>query len=44
MKLNGKKLLVLGATAGEISLVERAQTQGVYVIVTVYIGTGEESS
>lgn len=34
MKLNGKKLLILGATAGEISLVERAQTHGVYVIVT----------
>lgn len=34
MKLTGKKLLVLGATAGEISLVKRAQEYGVYVIVT----------
>ena len=25
MKLTGKKLLILGATAGEISLVKRAQ-------------------
>lgn len=34
MKLKGKKLLILGATAGEISLVKRAQAYGVYVIVT----------
>lgn len=34
MKLEGKKLLILGATAGEISLVKRAQTYGIYVIVT----------
>ncbi len=30
----GKKLLILGATAGEISLVQRAQKLGAYVIVT----------
>ena len=36
MKLTGKKLLILGATAGEISLVKRAQEYGVYVIVTDY--------
>lgn len=29
-----KKLLILGATAGEISLVKRAQINGIYVIVT----------
>lgn len=34
MQLNCKKLLVLGATAGEISLVKRAQEFGIYVIVT----------
>ena len=34
MKLTGKKLLILGATAGEISLVKRAQEYGIYVIVT----------
>ena len=34
MKLIGKKLLILGATAGEISLVKRAQEYGIYVIVT----------
>src|SRR5699024_10551603 len=34
MKLKGKKLLIFGATAGEISLVNRAQAYGVYVIVT----------
>ena len=33
-KLKDKKLLILGATAGEISLVKRAQEFGVYVIVT----------
>lgn len=32
--LKGKKLLILGATSGEISLVKRAQNFGVYVIVT----------
>ena len=32
--LQGKKLLVLGATSGEISLVKRAQEFGIYVIVT----------
>lgn len=32
--LKGKKLLILGATAGEVSLVERAQNQGIYVVVT----------
>ncbi|MGN1157366.1 MAG: acetyl-CoA carboxylase biotin carboxylase subunit family protein [Agathobacter sp.] len=30
----GKKLLILGATTGEVSLVKRAQSFGVYVIVT----------
>ena len=30
----GKKLLILGATAGEVSLVQRAQSYGIYVIVT----------
>lgn len=34
MKINNKKLLILGATSGEISLVKRAQSQGIYVIVT----------
>lgn len=34
MNLTGKKLLILGATAGEISLVKRAQKYGIYVIVT----------
>lgn len=33
-KSMNKKLLVLGATAGEISLIERAQEFGIYVIVT----------
>lgn len=33
-ELKGKKLLVLGATSGEISLVKRAQSFGIYVIVT----------
>lgn len=33
-ELAGKKLLILGATSGEISLVKRAQEYGVYVIVT----------
>lgn len=33
-RVNYKKLLILGATAGEISLVKRAQLYGVYVIVT----------
>ena len=33
-ELEGKKLLILGATSGEISLVQRAQMYGVYVIVT----------
>lgn len=32
--LNGKKLLILGATTNEIALVKRAQSFGVYVIVT----------
>ncbi len=35
-KLKGKKLLILGATAGEVTLVERAQSFGIYVIVTDY--------
>ena len=35
-KLTGKKLLILGATAGETTLVKRAQELGVYVIVTDY--------
>ena len=35
-ELNGKVLLVLGASADEISLVQRAQKYGVYVIVTDY--------
>ena len=34
--LAGKKLLVLGASVNEITLVERAQEYGVYVIVTDY--------
>ncbi|MBS7210344.1 MAG: GNAT family N-acetyltransferase [Lachnospiraceae bacterium] len=34
MKLQDKKLLILGATVGEISLVRRAQMYGIYVIVT----------
>lgn len=34
--IRGKKLLILGATANEIPLVERAQQLGVYVIVTDY--------
>ena len=29
-----KKLLILGATAGEIALIKRAQAQGIYVIAT----------
>ena len=29
-----KKLLILGATAGEIALIRRAQAQGIYVIAT----------
>lgn len=36
MQLQGKKLLILGATAGETTLVKRAQELGVYVIVTDY--------
>lgn len=35
-KLKGKKLLILGATEGETTLVKRAQELGVYVIVTDY--------
>ena len=31
-----KKLLVLGASANEITLVKRAQSYGIYVIVTDY--------
>lgn len=34
--LKGKKLLVLGATSGETTLVKRAQELGVYVIATDY--------
>lgn len=34
--LIGKKLLILGATTGETTLVRRAQELGVYVIVTDY--------
>lgn len=34
--LKGRKLLILGATAGELTLVKRAQELGVYVIVTDY--------
>lgn len=33
-RVSNKKLLILGATAGEISLVQRAQKYGIYVIVT----------
>lgn len=33
-ELKGRKLLILGATAGEISLVKRAQEFGIYTIVT----------
>ena len=36
MQLPGKKLLILGATAGETTLVKRAPDLGVYVIVTDY--------
>ena len=36
MNFKGKKLLVLGATANEIPLVRRAQSYGIYVIVTDY--------
>lgn len=36
MNLQGKKLLILGATANEIPVVKRAQSLGVYVIVTDY--------
>lgn len=35
-KLKGKKLLILGGSANEISLVERAKAMGVYTIVTDY--------
>lgn len=35
-KLTGKKLLILGATPNEIPLIKRAQSMGVYVIVTDY--------
>lgn len=35
-RLTGKKLLILGATAGETTLVKRARELGVYVIVTDY--------
>lgn len=34
--LAGKKLLILGATSSEVSLVKRAQESGVYVVVTDY--------
>lgn len=34
--LNGKKLLILGATPNEIPLIRRAQELGVYTIVTDY--------
>ena len=37
MDNNKKKLLVLGATAGEISLVKRAKAFGIYVIVSCKI-------
>lgn len=33
-QLAGKRLLILGATSGEMTLVTRAQSMGVYVIVT----------
>ncbi len=32
--LKGKKLLILGASSNETTLVERAQSMGIYVIVT----------
>ena len=35
-KFEGKRLLILGATANEIPLVKRAQALGVYVITTDY--------
>ena len=35
-KFEGKKLLILGATANEIPLVKRAQELGAYVITTDY--------
>lgn len=34
--LKGKKLLILGATAEEVPLVKRAQSYGIYTIVTDY--------
>ena len=34
--LQGKKLLILGAASNVITLVERAQSMGIYVIVTDY--------
>ena len=36
MDIKGKKLLILGATPNEIPLIRRAQSMGVYVIVTDY--------
>lgn len=36
MTVSGKKLLILGATPNEIPLIKRAQSMGVYVIVTDY--------
>ncbi|MGY3724754.1 D-ala D-ala ligase C-terminus [Granulicatella balaenopterae] len=35
-RLKGKKLIVLGATAGEINLIKRAQELGIYVIAADY--------
>ena len=32
-----KKLLILGATAGEIALIKRAQAQGIYVLSLIHI-------
>ena len=36
MDLRGKRLLILGATPNEIPLIRRAQSMGIYVIVTDY--------
>ena len=35
-QLQGKKLLILGASSNEITLVKRAQSLGVYTIVADY--------
>lgn len=37
MNLTGKKLLILGATAGEISLVKRAKNMGFMLLSQIII-------